>query len=176
MKEEDKKNYLEYNIDAPIKKAVVGLSLLGFETIFSCCGFNYDGQDEYMKKDHIKNMPYIYLKYNPGNFDAKLFMQIMNESGWKIEFVHPNTINFFGVQNDRFPWSNPSSPHNYELPLLNILRLNSVIKTYLIKAVTTVEHSVVIRDGNRLYPSIYWQQKPKIEWVVSRSTFDSIPE
>lgn len=40
-----KKNLSEL-IDTPIKKTVVLLNLLGLRTVWSCCGYNYPGDEE----------------------------------------------------------------------------------------------------------------------------------
>lgn len=48
---------LEDDIDKPIRKCVAMLALLGLQPVWSCCGFNYDGQP--IHKDHTYGNAYI---------------------------------------------------------------------------------------------------------------------
>ena len=171
MEEYKESDYLKFNIDAPIRKAVAGMALLGFKPFFSCCGFDYEEQDKVMKKDHLIGKPYMFLEYND-SFNPGIFLQIQTRCGWKTG-VTPGfnggvTIDFhghgWGDSQPGTPWSKRTSPHNYEIALLSILTLNGVLKdhkNYMLDKVTII-------DGNSKYKSVYWQQKPKISWEITK--------
>lgn len=157
---------LEDHIDLPIKKCVVGLSLLGFRPIFSCCGFSY--KEESVKKDHL-DRPYIYLDYPAMSLAEKdLLLEIARSANWKITFLNPNLINFQGdCWEEGQIWAKKDSPHYYEQAVLSLNRLEQTIDKYKNKFL----HSVMIVDGNKIYKELFkikhWQYEPVSDWKVT---------
>jgi hypothetical protein len=169
------------HIDAPILKTVAGLSLLGFKTHFSCCGFDYKGQSE--NKSHMMGQPYVFLDYQQltdvdieSNRLKCYLSDIAINSGWQFKSVMGCYINLYSVDDrpDCHPWKKVSSVHFYEAPLMAIQRLNHCLKYFepLMK-----QDSVVIVDGNRFQKSksSYWQYEPAADWTVTKEEWLAIP-
>lgn len=167
-------NKLEDHIDEPIKKAVVGMSLLGFKTYMSCCGFSYDNEKVY--KSHLEKA-YIYLDSKQITESTALSRRLLSLaclSGWAI---NPNVpfVDFYGKHwEENHPWKTKTSVHNYEVFLLSISRLNKAIETMKNEF---LDFTVEIKDGNHHYieeVSSFWQYKPTESWFVNRNTYEAL--
>ncbi len=167
---------LKNHIDEPIKKSVVGLALLGFTPIFSCCGFTYKG--EVIRKDHFQNKSYIYLSYAAIQHDndlKALLIDIAYYASWNINHVGGGIIDFHccGWKGDH-PWNVDGCLHK---PEVNVIACN-----YLEKAISKYTHkfkeSAEIRDGNDVWKKDmglkYWQYDTSKSWVVNTDTFNSL--
>lgn len=136
---------LKDHIDEPIKKCVVGLSLLGFKTIMSCCGFSYE--EERVPKKHLGKV-YIYLlmdnfyDFHEPNLSA-ILIRLSALSNWKI-----------GPVNGAF----------FDKGML-----------FDFHAQPSFLDEAVIRDGNRYYAEKMkgWQYKPKRCWEVKREEYEN---
>lgn len=164
---------LENHIDEPIKKCVVGMALLGFKPIMSCCGFTY--KDEKVPKKHL-GKAYIYLSHDDiiKNGRSTNLLQLMYLSGWKIDILDKNFIDFYSNtwQKDH-PWNDKNCPHYYEMFVLAINSLEKTLET--LKAHFNKE--AIIEDGNKFYlekVSKFWQYKPCKDWVVTPETFEKL--
>jgi hypothetical protein len=163
---------LEEHIDDPIKKSVVGMALLGFVPIFSCCGFNYDG--EKVKKTHLEK-PYIYLDKDMMNSESKaMLLDIAHESNWTIAPAG-QYIDFHGWKwNGDHPWKAEGCPHKPEIAVLALNYLERILETRK----TLFKKSVKIVDGNFIYKNIkkikHWQYKPSEAWEVTPEIFDKL--
>ena len=176
---------LENHIDAPIKKAVAGLALLGLTPVMSCCGFSYDG--EVVPKTHL-GKAYIYLTNNnelvakqlrPSWYFPDRLLSIASMSGWSItaltEWIDgKRTFDFYAdTWSKPHPWGEESAVHFYEKPLLAIVALN--------KSINSLKHEflseVLLEDGNSLYKkeSSYWQYKPTKSWLITPEIWENLP-
>lgn len=159
------------HIDAPILKSVIGLALLGFQPVFSCCGFDYKGAE--VPKSHLTNKPYVYLKYGVGCMNR--LVDIATSAGWGMSFLGKQFVDFHGYGwSGPHPWNNPTSPHRSETCVLAIKALNDTLgqfKPYF-------SSSVVLRDGNALYKLDkgikYWQYEPVADMTFTPADFDRV--
>lgn len=176
------KRLLEDHIDAPIKKAVAGLALLGLRPFMSCCGFSY--KDEAVPKTHLKKA-YIYLALSKKMEDLRDFAECSQKmivlsflSGWHISPLNPNEdeahFDFYAnTWNKGHPWEEENAVHYYETFVLGISALNNAIGklTHLFKDEVTLE------DGNKKYSEIssFWQYEPTEPWVITPEIWAKIP-
>jgi len=172
-------NLLENHIDAPIKKAVVGLSLLGFKTAMSCCGFDYKG--EHVKKTHLQNKPYIYI-YSPlpdaedrmSEWQKHLLFNIAVDSGWSIAPLYNSVFIDFHCHawSKDHPWAAEGCLHRHEDNNIKI----SLLERSLEKREYLFKPSVTIKDGNSLYKTWFkhWQYEPVKDWTVTPDVFFSL--
>ncbi len=165
-------NLLEDHIDEPIKKVVVGLSLLGFSVTMSCCGFAYKG--ERVPKKHL-DKAYVYL-YNPHLTDPlkALLVDLSFESLWRFKTLGRGAvfIDFYAnTWAKDHPWADRGCPHNYEIFVLAIHDLERTIMLHKDR----FSNRAVIRDGNKIYKESfnikYWQYEPTEDWIVTPETF-----
>lgn len=167
---------LEDHIDEPIKKVVVGLALLGFHPVMSCCGFNYKG--EKVAKTHLINKPYVYLdtKYLEAFHDS-LLMRLAFGSGWTIDFNPKGNrfVDFWSrTWNKGHPWEESKCPHQPEGCILAINSLEQCIE----KSRSKFQEWFNIVDGNSIYINEFklkhWQYAPTDPWRVTPETFDNL--
>lgn len=164
---------LEDHIDEPIKKCVVGMALLGFTPVFSCCGFHYNG--EKIRKDHFLHKPYIYLDYpKMGDSLKSILIDICFKTHWKIN-ISSNCIDFHGWQWDKeHPWSAEGCLHKPEMNVISLNNLEKVLEDYK----KNFMENAVIRDGNDVWKKDlklkWWQYEPSEPWEVTPATFDSL--
>lgn len=168
-------NKLEDHIDEPIKKAVAGMSLLGFKTYMSCCGFDYENPK--VPKTHLKKA-YIFLDtaqiYNNDKL-CSLFTRICVRSGWKFNAATDPFLDFYAEtwHNDH-PWKSPFAVHHYEIFLLAISALNKSIEA---QSEHFIKGPVAITDGNKYYVdnvSKFWAYKPTEDWIVSADQWEKM--
>lgn len=167
-------NNTVYNhIDAPIRKAVAGMNLLGFNTYMSCCGFSYENEE--VKKSHL-GKAYMYLDFeqvwkNPRLCD--LLTKISLESNWNYD-RNRDFIDFYAkTWKKNHPWSDYNSVHHYEVFLLAIKNLNDTIKRFENSFLDSVE----IKDGNLYYlekVSSFWNYKPLPSWTIEKENWENI--
>lgn len=167
---------VEKYIDAPIRKTVAGLNLLGFKTYMSCCGFTYDG--EQIEKSHLPKV-YVFLDSEQVLKDQRLSSFLTNLSlraGWTAK-LFGKFIDFY-YEDPHFrhpnPWADPKSIHNYEQFLLGIHKLNRGIEDFSGEFFSYAS----IEDGNKYYydnVSKFWKIKPAANWLVKREDWAKIP-
>jgi hypothetical protein len=168
------------HIDAPILKTVAGLSLLGFKTHYSCCGFDYKGQSE--NKSHMTGKPYVFLDYpqlmaqdTEANKLKCYLSDISIFTGWSFKDVNRVYVDFFhedGRPNGH-PWKNTSSVHFYEDPVIAIARLNNFLGVF----VNIMKDETTIKDGNSFLKEkiSYWQYEPAADWTVTKEEWLAMP-
>jgi len=166
------------SIDRPIRGLIIQMNAHGIRTVFSCCGFNYDGEEE--PKTHSTAGPFVvlqgpgpnsrleeYVVFHAFAFDAHacgwdLTPYHLENNKWVIRYsLKPEQAKFYqqrdGIQ----------SIHDYELPLIAIKRLE---KTLARHPVIVKEYSIV--DGNTGYAEALdneWQIKPKKPFVFKEN-------
>lgn len=166
---------LEDHVDEPIKKCVVGMALLGFQPLFSCCGFTYRG--EKVKKDHIWGKPYIFLNHAIMSGPLKaLLVDLSINTGWTIGNIAPTIVDFYfynNAANTPPSWKEKDSPHFHEPSVLAISRLEKQLEALK-------EHfkPTEIKDGNVIWKEDlkirHWQYPSCASWKVTPETFDSL--
>jgi len=167
-------NKLEDHIDEPIKKCVVGMTLLGFKPLMGCCGFNYKG--EKVPKKHLEKA-YLYLDYKniqDNGLGGKL-LQIAAISRWTINPLQGlKFVDFYGdTWSKNHPWSDVNCPHFHET---FVLAINSLEKT-LVSLKEYFLQKALIEDGNKYYKeevSKYWQYDPTESWEVTPEIFEKL--
>ena len=174
-------NKLEDHIDTPIKKCVAGLAIMGFKPIFSCCGFSY--KDEAVKKSHLPRKSYIYIDIKDTSLLIKgVLLDIAYQSQWGIGFVGENSVELkYEGWNDNHPWAAKDSPHQAEMNVIAINRLERVLAEKLKTGMEVEENSnfltrtVSLVDGNRIWKENgglkYWQYEPCENWEFNLETF-----
>lgn len=170
-------NKLENHIDDPIKKCVVGMALLGFKPLMSCCGFSYRG--EKVPKKHLEKA-YMYLSYpdiKKGFMEPNL-LQIASLSGWKLDIIPGDHFIDFYAKTWRdtqpsHPWNDAKCPHFHETFVIGI----SALEKTLTSLKQYFQEKVQITDGNTFYKencSKYWQYEPTEPWEVTPEIFDKL--
>ncbi len=175
-------NLLENHIDAPIKKAVAGLALLGLNPYMSCCGFSY--KDEVVPKTHLKKA-YVYLSVSKKQEDAADFSKwaqvvtaLSSLSGWHISPLNQSEDELYfdfyaNTWNKGHPWEEQNAVHYYETFVLAIFKLNQAIEkmSYLFK------DRVILEDGNKKYSKLssFWQYEPTESWLITPEIWAKIP-
>ena len=165
------------SIDRPIRPLVVELNRIGLKTMFSCCGFPYEGEEE--PKSHSK-FPFIVLLHPLENLvdrgravSAFFYLgKIVESYGWTL---YPYCSIRWYLSGERIVKGDDSfyrkeaeekSIHDYERSLISIKDL-----TNQLKAIPSIEDKIEIVDGNSIaYPKVLggeWQVKPKNTSVIS---------
>ena len=110
---------LEQDVDEPIKTCVMGFSLLGCNPIWSCCGFDYDGQP--IHKRHRYGCEYFILEYN---LRTSSILERFNQSitpfkeHWKMNTFNRDGMIVCSLQNEfekGWLWQDRNHPHFSEL-------------------------------------------------------------
>lgn len=175
-------NLLEDHIDAPIKKAVAGLALLGFNPIMSCCGFSYD--NEAVPKTHLKKA-YVYLSWSaaiskiPYEAFSTALMTLSQVSDWTIAPVKGFSdglivFDFYGnTWSSGHPWKRKEAVHNYEVFVLAITSLNKVIEKYE----DIMLDLILLEDGNKHYEKLskFWKYKSTEPWLITKEIWKNLP-
>lgn len=152
---------LEDDIDKPIQKLVAIFALLSLPPLFSCCGFDYEGQP--IHKTHERR-PYIMFsrKYDSSDILADIES---HKSIWKIYKRHAIVLQ---CDFDNNPdWDFPECIHyseNHRIYIANI-------EKYLIQRFSDrLVDVATLHDTNETYrpAGIDWLYPPKKPWVISR--------
>lgn len=173
----DKRTVLE-SIDRPIRGLILAMHLIGMKTTFSCCGFNYDGEEE--PKSHSDNGPFVVF-HGPSYTDLNstrtfhAFAWYAYQCGWSINMYNagggPNPV-LWVIRYEMDPRQKTfykqvdgiKAIHDYELPLIAIHRLEkSLAQMPMVDAFTIV-------DGNANYEGLggEWQIKPKQPYTYKK--------
>lgn len=163
--------YLEDDVDAPIKKCVAMCALLGLEPLFSCCGFDYHGQPYH--KSHQYGEPYIMLQENE---TSKQWLTMGTKEklvgGWTIRKFIKGTILLEHKISGNPHWRKKDCIHFAEEIVIGITLLERAL-------LGLSEHflpSIVLPDTNQNYKKNgvrYWQYPPKKPWVIKKELLDT---
>lgn len=163
--------YLEDDIDAPIKRCVAMCALLGLNPLFSCCGFDYRGQPYH--KSHQYGEAYIMLGRN--KLSEQWLVHYGNGSivaGWKIKKHVQNTLLLVHKV--------PGNPYWRKKDCIHFSEETAIGISYLEKSLMTLSDNfmsaVVIEDTNQNYKKSgvrYWQYPPKKPWVIQKELLDT---
>lgn len=172
---------LKNDIDAPIRKLVAMFALLGCEPMWSCCGFDYDGQP--MHKTHEYGDVYIILKnslrvieilevlLNEKVIKVSKREMLADDDQWRtwasgnLVFLQSD-FDFFHVESN-YPWRDHNCVHFSELSIIKIDELEQeLLRLFSNKFMDTV----ILKDTNylrkqRLYN---WQYPVLDDWVITK--------
>ena len=159
---------LEDQIDAPIKKCIAMLNLLGLKTLWSCCGFDYRGQPKF--KDHAYGNAHIFIDFNSGIKNINELLFIRSKSGWSLSVANVSCTeawlleapSVFGSE----MWNNKDSIHYHESSNISIKNL----ETFLVGMEELMLEKVVLADENTVMKELfeYWQHEPAEDWVIKK--------
>lgn len=154
-------------IDRPIRPLVYELNRIGLKTHFSCCGFQYDNEEE--PKSHGRA---AFVVFETGTeHSQRIFFtvaSIVMANRWSLMPYY--SINRWHIHYDdtkeQEVMYGKDGIHNYEGKLLAICRL-----TEALSKLPTVTGNIVIDDGNA-NPSYNmlggeWQVKPKPSVILT---------
>jgi len=164
---------LEQDIDEPIKNCVAMLALLGCQTIWCCCGFDYIGQP--IHKYHQYGRTYFILSNTLGTktlWGDFLNRGLLGNKTWEFYKV-PNTTTWdlhvdFG--NVVPQWRDPKSPHYSENAVMYIEQLERLLESMS----DSFSDSAIVFDTNEAYQRTYrhWQYPIKKEsWYITKEDF-----
>jgi len=173
-------NSLQDDIDAPMRLIVAMLALLGCEPLFSCCGFDYDGQP--LHKTHEYGCAYIQMRSNTWSNSVlatlenskiihKLTSKSPNWEWWKIKNIF-YLRSAFTLEHDKvkYPWvSSRTCIHYSEVGVLNINRLEKALwglRGYFADTVEIVDTNYSYRNDSTIRS---WQYPSLDPWIVTRN-------
>lgn len=172
---------LKDDIDTPIRKLVAMFALLGCETRWSCCGFDYDGQP--MHKTHEYGDSFIRLVDSKRalevmatliNFNAiKLTKEgeLLNTDEWTVwrkanEIYLRTDFDYFHRQSD-YPWAGHSCIHFSELAVIKIYDLEqAMLKLFSSEFLS----GAILQDTNYKSKNILnnWQYPALEDWIITK--------
>jgi len=171
---------LKNDIDNPIRNLVAMFALLGCKPLYSCCGFDYDGQP--MHKTHEYGSTYIRLSANKSTADTlkKLSEREIIERTlvWDVKDISSDkwivwaTPKFAQLMCDfdyetskmGYPWAFSSCIHFYEYGVIRINYLESAVKRLFI---SEFADEIVLKDTNKLQPGA-WQYPVLEDWIIKK--------
>lgn len=162
----EKKTVLE-SIDRPIRNLIYHMNRIGLRTRFSCCGFNYEDEEEPKSHDIVTYIQF----YEPPEELYKIFFRFVKDAG-----TNGWAIRYFGaglwILNRDNPIPNEykkddgmiNAIHDYEHQVISITGLERTIINY-----PTYKSPFTIVDGNKgakeKMPE--WQVKPKLDIEIT---------
>ena len=169
IKSRDSVLSLEDDVDVPMKKILVMLSLMGVKTYFSCCGFNYNGQPRH--KDHVYGNWQVLMMADAVSIEITRFLvDSLKDAGFRpyIEWKgFATSLTWLHGLTGVIPgWNKAESPHNSEVGVMFTKRVEDVLMNYL----RDMKEVAVVFDFNdymiKQYPN--WQYPAKLPWTVSK--------
>ena len=170
---------LRDDIDVPIRKLVAMFALLGCTPLWSCCGFDYDGQP--MHKTHEYGNIYIRLLYNEQYrkiaqklFDEKIIEKkidsVLDISSDKWIILRENQLycDFdYVITKTSYPWSMKSCIHYYEYAAIRICELEqAILKLFS----NDFADSAILHDTNSMMKQSMnnWQYPILEDWIITK--------
>lgn len=169
---------LKNDIDLPVRRLVAMLALLECSPMWSCCGFDYDGQP--MHKTHEYGNTYLAMQYT---MRSRSILKILVAGKWirprsddtnQWEYwINNHTLYLrsdfdFFHRRDKYPWSLQNCIHFPELAVAKIKELELLIMAYF---EDEFRESVVVKDTNlnqKRFAS-NWQYPTLEDWIVTLS-------
>lgn len=168
---------LEYDIDLPMRKLVAMFALLGCEPLWSCCGFDYDGQP--MHKTHEYGDTYI-MFLDDWRIQSilkilltgkKIFDLRGDTSEWIIckqhNLIYLRSDFDYEYSRDKYPWSMKHCIHYPELSVSRIKQLEDLLYMYFRDEFVD---SVILKDTNRSQKKYTsnWQYPSLEDWAIKK--------
>jgi hypothetical protein len=163
---------LEDDIDQPLKNVVAMINLMGVQTIWSCCGFDYSGQPEH--KFHEYGSVYIRMHFNEASYGLVYNLVKTGLSlPWNGAFYNcgggteAQLKAMFGHTDHLKPWDNVACPHYAEVASFAIFNLEHQILQFR----SMMRDMVVMLDTNGMFQKQFenWQYSPKKSWTIIKS-------
>ena len=156
---------LEDDIDLPIRKCVALLALLGCKPLYSCCGFDYDGQP--FHKSHQYGIPYIKLLADNPAFS---FVYNLTRIGtpWFCK-TSRGVVDVLCEIKGNPHWRAEECIHFAEECIFVI----DWMEKYLVSFKTAMMEEVVLEDSNKRALEIHknWQYPSKSPWKILKSDY-----
>jgi hypothetical protein len=171
---------LEQDIDAPIKKCVMALALLGCEPMWSCCGFDYDGQP--LHKSHQYGSTGFALRDNP---HTRFAMERLAAAGlsfqgyanaWRVRYQaghYGDDKCYLNADIEtKNTWPDKDSIHYSEPAVIAI----QILEDYLLSQSSLFVDRVSLTDTNVEFQQRFhwWQYPTKAPWIIRKT--DLVPE
>ncbi len=168
---------LEEHVDLPIKDTVAMFNLLGMETIWSCCGYNYKDQDlKIVNKDHAQTFQILIsakedtFKKITKIFNSEIFLwyglnlNISYRDGQGLVMTlmrAPFPKNTVGM------WKAEDSPHWHEMPNAFIYKINARLMEFR----NEFAEEVLLVDQNTHMKKIIptWEYPVSEPWLIKKS-------
>lgn len=168
---------LKNDIDVPMRKLVAMFALLDCSPLWSCCGFDYDGQP--MHKTHEYGDTYIMFHDTPR---TKAILKILSAGKW-VDGFREDTSKWISWQNKNiiylrsdfdyehgkigYPWSLNHCIHYPELSVLRIKELQDLLFLYFADEFMDI---AVLRDTNRSqkWHVSNWQYPALEDWIITK--------
>lgn len=165
---------LEFDIDVPIKRCVMMLSLLGLETMWSCCGFDYAGQP--IHKSHQYDLTSFVIRYSDRSvwlrdmIDQRGMDFINYHNGWRIAYGEHYGRQLCYLSADTRTsnaWPDRRSIHYSEPAAIAIAHLEKFLDSLSGQFL----NETIVVDTNDEFQKAYtwWQYPPRADWVIHRS-------
>lgn len=174
---------LKNDIDKPIRNLVAMFALLGCKPLYSCCGFDYDGQP--MHKTHEYGDTYIRL--SPTKQTSKTLQKLadnevieravvcsvedISSDKWCV-WVTPHFAQLisdfdYQISKEGYPWASSSCIHFYEHAVINIFYLEKAMKRLF---VDEFANEAVLADTNKTQNLCVdnWQYPILEDWVIKK--------
>lgn len=164
------------SVDRPIRQLVLEMNRVGLSTVWSCCGFNYDQEEE--PKSHA-NKPYVGFNIVVNREDkiVKWLEKVAKKIKWKLHKFEGSSAKWQITASDLEKyqdfWVNKdkhlnTSIHRYEICLARIRDLHRIISR-----IPTYKEEFEILDGNQIIKNLdpyfekEWQIQPKKPTKIS---------
>lgn len=169
---------LKDDIDIPMRKLVAMFALLDCEPLWSCCGFDYDGQP--IHKTHEYGNTYIALKNTQRTrsvikilYAGKWIQERCNDTDkWEVWMTKGilylrSDFDYFHRKNE-YPWSMHNCIHFPELAVIKIDELENLMFLYF---GDEFKETTVVSDTNRSHKTRVknWQYPALEDWTVTLS-------
>jgi len=154
---------------------VLEFNRIGLKTKYSCCGFNYDGEEE--PKTHTRHA-YIFFYQPQSEIAASNLKSVIDHAekwGWKFMqhcLNNSNNLIEFNMFSELLPGHKelyikndqiPTAIHDYEIHVIRIQEMIYFCQQLPTDLTLNRNDEVEIEDGNKVQVERYpeWQIKPK---------------
>lgn len=162
------------DIDAPIKRCIMALALLGCEPLWSCCGFDYF--DQFPHKSHAYGECGIALRNNTRSrwLGKRLLDKPLPFQNYKNRWVftpyrhyQDDLIYFVANIQDGNIWPNKDSVHYSEPGTIAL----GFLENYLLTLRGQMQAECILQDTNHLFLDRYaaWQYPPLADWKIRQT-------
>lgn len=162
---------LEQDIDEPVKSCVMAFGLLGCNPMWSCCGFDYEGQP--IHKAHHYGWVYFALTLNPV---TKTFINIFLKTPnwffadtWKVNLTFNDGVKTVWFQNPFIQikdWDDEECINYSEIAATRIRYLEyffATLKDNMADSFTLIDQNAKYK---RRFP--FWQYPTKEPWTFAK--------
>lgn len=170
--------HLKDDIDIPVRSIIAMLALLGCNPIFSCCGFDYDGQP--LHKSHEYGCSYFTMGKNEKSVGLVGVLEdygiVIKEDGksdgWSW-WEHKNAIFLRSAftrehKEMKYPWVDSRTCIHYcEIAVFNIDKLEKFLwrlRTSFLDVITLVDTNHVYKRDRKIRN---WQYPSLEPWIIT---------